>query len=298
MTRRGLPVSFALAVLSAASLGLAGCGNEVPFFTHVPEKERPVAVIGPVVVEETGAGASSFDAFVRYEASGEASHDADGTVVGWAWRVLARPEGSGMALEPAGGDADGRVVRFRPDLVGAYAIELVVTDDDGLESEPAVHELEVVSASGLLLQLTWDRDYTDVDLHLVHERPGASFYSAPWDCYFQNRNPDWGVPGVGGDDPLLPADLDDGYGPELIGLRQPPAGTYRVWSHYYCDDGFGGTNATVRVFLDGAMVAENTATLLRTGDLWEVAALSIASDGTPSLAMATAGIAAIERGCE
>lgn len=278
---------------------VAGCGNEVPFFTDVPEKKRPVAVIDPVVVAETGSGVTAFDAFVSYEASGEASHDSDGEIVEWSWTVAVRPAGSGLAIEPLAGAEDDRRVRFRPDLVGAYAIELVVTDDDGLRSDPAVYEFVVAAASGLLLELTWDRDYTDVDLHLVNEQPFAAFYEAPWDCYFQNKNPDWGLPGVSGDDPLLPADIDDGYGPEIIGLRQPAAGSYRVWSHYYCDDGFGGTEATVKLFFDGALVAEASAPLVRTGEVWEVASLVIASNGMPTLTVSTAGVSdAGDHGCE
>lgn len=288
--RRG--VAFAL-------LFVAGCGNEVPFFTNVPDRKRPVAVIDPVEVAETGAGATAFDAFVRYTASGEASHDSDGEIVEWTWTVVNAPVGSGMALAELPDADDARVVEFRPDLVGPYTIELVVTDDDGLESDPATFSFSVTAAPGLLLELTWDRDYTDVDLHLVQEAPaGGAFYEEPFDCYFQNKNPDWGLPGFAADDPLLPADIDDGFGPEIIGLRAPVAGTYRIWSHYYCDDGFGGTSATVKVFYDGALVAEASAPLVRTGDLWEVAALSLATDGTPTLVVTSSGIGSVDRGCE
>lgn len=277
---------------------LAGCTNDVPFFTDVPQRKHPIAVIDPVLIAETGGAVASFDAFVRYEASGEASHDADGEIVEWTWRVLTHPDGSGMSIEPIEEVENLSRVHFRPDLVGAYGIELVVTDDDGLESEPAVYEFAVAAASGLLLELTWDRDYTDVDLHLVHEQPAAAFYEAPWDCYFQNKNPDWGVPGVSGDDPLLPADIDDGYGPEIIGLREPPVGSYRIWSHYYCDDGFGGTSATVKVFLDGALVAEATTPLVHTGDVWEVASLTLDSNGAPVLTVSSSGVGSVDRGCE
>ena len=278
---------------------VAGCGNEVPFFTDVPEKKKPVAIVDPVVIAETGASVAAFDSFVSYEASGEASHDSDGEIVVWTWTVLTRPQGSGLAIQSLEDADDDRRVRFRPDLVGAYAIELVVTDDDGLESAPAVYEFVVAAASGLLLELTWDRDYTDVDLHLVNEQPAAAFYEAPWDCYFQNTNPDWGVPGVSADDPLLPADIDDGFGPEIIGLRQPAPGNYRVWSHYYCDDGFGGTEATVKLFFNGALVAEASAPLVHTGETWEVASLVIATDGSPTLVLSTAGVnVAGDHGCE
>jgi hypothetical protein len=285
-------------LVSGLAVVAGGCTNDVPFFTDVPERKHPVAVIDPVLVAETGGAAVSFDSFVRYEASGEASHDADGEIVEWTWRVLTQPEGSGMSIEPIEEVQDLKRVHFRPDLVGAYGIELVVKDDDGLKSEPAVYEFAVAAASGLLLELTWDRDYTDVDLHLVHEQPSAAFYEAPWDCYFQNKNPDWGLPGVSGDDPLLPADIDDGYGPEIIGLREPPAGSYKIWSHYYCDDGFGGTSATVKVFLDGALVAEATTPLVHTGDLWEVASLTLDSNASPVLTVSSGGVSVVDRGCE
>ena len=289
MIRRG--------AIAAVALVAAGC-NDVPFFTDVPEKKAPVAVIDPVVVAETGADVAAFDSFVAYEASGEESHDPDGEVVEWRWRVLQRPAGSGMSILPSEAFEDGRRATFRPDLLGAYTIELVVVDDDGLESDPVEYSFTVSASSGLLLELTWDRDYTDVDVHLVQESAGGALFEEPYDCFFQNRNPDWGVPGVAADDPLLPEDIDGGFGPEILGLRQPAAGTYRVWSHYYCDDGFGGTNATVKLYYDGALLAEATANLLATGKLWEVASLVVATDGSPTLVVSSAGIAETDRGCE
>lgn len=289
----------AAAAVAVALLGLAGAGcNDVPFFTDVPEKRRPVAVIDPVLVAETGGPVAAFDSFVAYEAGGEGSYDPDGEVVEWRWRVLQRPAGSGMSIVASEAFEDARRATFRPDLPGAYTIELVVVDDDGLESDPVEYSFSVTSSSGLLLELTWDRDYTDVDLHLVMESAGGTFFEEPYDCYFQNRNPDWGVPGYAADDPLLPEDIDGGFGPEIIGLREPAPGTYRVWSHYYCDDGFGGTNATVKLYYDGALLAETSASLLSTGKLWDVASLVVASDGTPSLVVSSAGVAESDRGCE
>lgn len=291
MTRRRLAAAaFLLA-------GASGC-NDVPFFTDVPQKRAPVAVIDPVVVAETGGAVSAFDSFVAYEASGEQSHDPDGAVVEWRWRVLQKPAGSGMSILPADAFEDGRRATFRPDLLGAYTIELVVVDDDGLESDPVAYSFSVAASSGLLLELTWDRDYTDVDVHLVQESAGGVFFEEPYDCYFQNRNPDWGLAGDPVDDPLLPEDIDGGFGPEILGLRAPAPGTYRVWSHYYCDDGFGGTNATVKLYYDGALLAEATSNLLATGKLWDVATLTVASDGTPALVVSSAGIAESDRGCE
>ena len=115
------------AVLSGKRfLQMEGLSNEVPFFTDVPERRRPVAVIDPVLIAETGGVPTAFDAFVSYEASGEASTDADGEVVSWEWTVLTQPAGSGIAVEMIDGVDDARRIRFRPDLVGSYAVELVV----------------------------------------------------------------------------------------------------------------------------------------------------------------------------
>jgi hypothetical protein len=268
---------------------VAGCTNESPF-TRVPERERPVAIVSP--------GTSALDAFVTYEADGTASYDSDGVVVEWRWTIDASPEGSGIEILPAIDAPQSERIRFRPDLVGSYRVGLVVVDDDGLESEPAFWEFAVTDASGLRLELTWDRDITDVDLHLVSEQPDAAFFAEPWDCYFQNDAPDWGIVGQTDDDPYLPADDDDGFGPEVIGLRAPAAGSYRILTHYYCDDGFGGTQATLRVFVNGTNLAESTANLVRTGDLWDVATLTFDASGAVALVMSTSGVGASTHGCE
>lgn len=264
-----------------------GCGND-SFFTNVPDRARPIAVIDPL--------APPVESFVEREMSGEASSDADGVVVGWTWSVLERPAGSGFA--PVAATADGARVVIRPDLLGTYRMGLVVTDDDGLESEPAEYAFEVTSADGLRIELTWNADITDVDLHLVNEQPAADFFEEPWDCFFQNKEPDWGMAGLDADDPYLPADDDDGFGPEVIGLRAPAAGSYRILTHYYCDDGFAGTTATVRVLVDGAAILESTMPLQQTGDLWEVGTLVFGTDGAPALVASTSGVGASTRGCE
>lgn len=276
------------AIGSLLAVACAGCVNSTPF-TRVPERKAPVAVI------EVPPGV---EAFVEYEASGEGSTDADGTVVEWEWRVLAKPAGSGFDLLDIATEPDRSRVRFRPDLIGTYRIELTVIDDDGLHSEPVQALFDVASSDGLRIELTWDVDISDVDLHLVNDQPGAAFFEEPNDCFFQNQSPDWGVPGSPDDDPYLPMDADDGFGPEIIGVRDPAAGAYRILSHYYCDDGFGGTTATLRVFVDGAPLLEAIAPLTRTGDLWEVGTLTLDTAGIPALVVSTGGITDSGRGCQ
>lgn len=110
---------------------------------------------------------------------------------------------------------------------------------------------------GLHIELEWDQDKCDVDLHLL--QPGGSFFDCT-DCYFSNPSPDWGTQGDVMDDPFLDYDDIDGYGPENINISEPQPGTYKVLLHYYNDtyDGFGGgsTNATVRVYSYGQLLAE------------------------------------------
>lgn len=279
----------AIAVLVTLATCATGCGNE-SLFTNVPDRQRPIAVIDPL--------APPVESFVERELSGEASSDADGTVVAWAWTVLERPAGSGFAVPPAPSTPDGARVSIRPDLLGTYRVRLVVTDDDGLESEPAEYSFEVTSADGLRIELTWNADITDVDLHLISEQPAAAFFAEPWDCFFQNQDPDWGIAGLRADDPYLPADDDDGFGPEVIGLRAPSAGSYRILTHYYCDDGFAGTTATVRVLVDGAAILESTMSLQQTGDLWDVGTLVFGTDGAAALVASTSGVGTSTRGCE
>jgi hypothetical protein len=281
--------------LFAAALSVAtfasGCGNN-SFFTPVGKQHKPIAVID--------APAGPLDAFAVTVADGSASHDPDGTVVAWHWTLTALPTNSRMTLDPiaTATPTAGEKISFRPDLLGAYEIQLVVTDNSGLDSDPAIYDFSAADNSALRLELTWDRDITDVDLHLVDESAGGSFFTSPNDCYFQNKTPDWGVPGVTDDDPVLPFDQDEGFGPEVIGVRAPAAGTYHVFSHYYCDDGFGGTTATVKVYVHGALAAETNATLIHTGDLWDVGTLVFDSAGGAVLSVSSAGVATSTHGCE
>ncbi len=275
--------ALALALVGAAA---AACGNS-PFVTDLPARKAPVARI------DSPAGAMK--SFVGYEMGGEGSYDPDGTVVEWEWRIASAPAGSGMTLDPLEG---GRRIGLVPDLLGSYTVELRVVDDDGLRSDAAVSWFEIESSDGLRLELAWDRDITDMDLHLIAQEPGNAFFEAPWDCFFQNRTPDWGIAGVTDDDPILPIDQDDGFGPEVIGLATPAAGSYRVLGHYYCDDGFGGTTATIRAFADGVLLDERSAAMTATGDLWEWGTLTYSTAGVATLSVSTAGVVSTTRGCE
>jgi uncharacterized repeat protein (TIGR01451 family) len=105
------------------------------------------------------------------------------------------------------------------------------------------------------IELTWDTDDTDFDGHFI--RPGGEMWNIPDDCYYRNMNPDWGLTGVGEDNPSLDQDLTGGYGPEYTTLKVPyDVGLYQYKVHYYSDHEHGPSTATVKIWINGIKVAE------------------------------------------
>ncbi len=106
----------------------------------------------------------------------------------------------------------------------------------------------------LHINLTWDQDASDLDVHL--QRGGGAYGASPSDCYWGNRNPEWGVVGVVLDNPRLERDNTSGFGPEVLGLVQPAADTYLVQVESYrlptaSGGGLVPTTATVTIYLNG-----------------------------------------------
>ncbi|MCB9730431.1 MAG: choice-of-anchor D domain-containing protein [Deltaproteobacteria bacterium] len=123
-------------------------------------------------------------------------------------------------------------------------------DVSGLGVAPPLTEI------GLHINLNWDTDATDVDMHLLW--PGGSLWDCQTDCYFGNPQPDWGTKGDILDDPFLDVDDVDGFGPENINISEPKPGTYKFIIHYY-DDTWDGSfpqasNATVQLLSYGTLV--------------------------------------------
>jgi len=112
-----------------------------------------------------------------------------------------------------------------------------------------------IPTSGIWIELTWNTNNTDLDIHLI--RPGGVFEDLTDDCYYDNPNPDWGQPDVAEDNPSLDTDVQGGYGPENIVLEQPDEeGTYECKVHYYSSHGYGPSVATVRIWINGVFAAE------------------------------------------
>lgn len=119
---------------------------------------------------------------------------------------------------------------------------------------------------GIKIELTWNTDNTDMDAHFI--RPLGRYWDDTDDCFWLNENPDWGLAGVTEDNPSLNGDFLDGYGPEIIILERPyEQGTYQYQVAYQNDHGLGPSIATVRVWINDAMVGEYSKEMSN-GEIW------------------------------
>jgi hypothetical protein len=141
------------------------------------------------------------------------------------------------------------------------------TNQNGI-LEPALGETDNFRPSddrSLLITLSWPLLGSDVDLHLV--RPGGAYFTDS-DCYYSNKHPDWGQPGIDCDDPQLDVDCITQCTVEHINLNKLENGTYSVKVHYYSDHGQGPTTATVTVWLQGTV--RTFSNVLSDDQVWDV----------------------------
>ena len=192
------------------------------------------------------------------------------------WSLISKPADSGATLRRLRSSQERELYM---DLSGDYVVELEVWDSVGTRScEPARMTLRAVPDEDIHVQLVWDTPQdnnqfdtlgTDVDLHLL--RTGGVWNSKPWDCFWQNLEPDWGRQNDSSDDPSLDIDDVDGWGPENINLNNPEAGMrYHVGVHYFSDQGYGSSYATVRLYLGGVLVDEQRRRRMRDQEFWRV----------------------------
>lgn len=118
-----------------------------------------------------------------------------------------------------------------------------------------------------------------MDLHFLNTPSTAT--PVPWfnrffDCFFANRTPDWGIAGQEIDNPRLVTDMHNA-GTETTVASRLQSGTYTVGVHYYCDRQYGSSDALVRIFCGGALVASiGPTTVPKSNTLWEVAEIQFA----------------------
>jgi len=246
----------------------------------------PVAVItseqGNTVLQGTVVHLSGAESWAPY-----------GLIEKWEWNML-EPGTSGPVQLPDGDDFE---LSASLTHTGLYSFFLTVYDDQGLKScEPAAYYV-YVNESGLggsiSVELVWhtpeDPDETDtgpeagsdLDLHFVHpwavgpdldgDGEPDGWFDIPYDCFWSNKNPDWGSfdPNVE-DNPLVLLEDLDGGGPETISLAIPENATYRIGVHYWNDHGFGPAYATARFFVSGNLVAEVKDVMMVDSDMWFV----------------------------
>lgn len=195
--------------------------------------------------------------------------DPAGSAVSCRWRVLRAPEGSREV--PATSGRCG--ASFVPDMVGDYELQLVVTDPQ-LQTASCVTRLSATAPErGLWVELFWSLD-DDVDLHLLHPDAGdardlASWFDGELDCYYNNMNPDWDVPGDAADDPSLDRDDTVFTGPENVRLDVPvPGHAYRVGVNWFSNvNRFPWLDATTTVYCEGALASRVVTTLTEPGEL-------------------------------
>ena len=226
---------------------------------------------------------------------GSDSYDPNDLGLVYEWSLDYRPEGSAADMPDVTSLSSHRF-GFIPDLAGEYIARLVVTNSDGLHSEPCEATLIAEPAEALWVEMFWENAGDDMDLHLlspegIGDADGDGLddgIETDQDCYFSNCSVstysaglDWGVIGDPIDDPIL--DLDDisEAGPENINLDNPQdtevlGRPYRVAVHYYRSNAersnldYGPSTATLRVYLGGDLVEEYIRQLRATNDLWEV----------------------------
>ena len=250
-----------LALAAPVVAGIVGCQNENDFKGSPVE---PIAIIRPIA-----AGPAS-NLYV-FNIDGRESYDPnfvdpDGNgIYQYEWSIKSTPPGAVATIDGYG------VADFVTDTPGNYGIGLRVRDiNDFVWSDEVVRTLHAFPVSGLAVTLTWDTDVNDVDLHLIQDSQGGDLFDDELDCHFQNLRPDWIPEGSPDGDPSLNHDEVDGMGPETIQLPIPTIGeTYRVLIHYFSDDGFSDTDATVKTFVNGAEVAEMERNLIA-NQVWDV----------------------------
>lgn len=261
----------------------------------------PVAVITVSHIER-GEGQArptgTYDAVPldRLRLTGADSQAYGGKIIShFEWSLVRKPADSAAILR----DPTSMTNELYLDLAGEYIVELTVEDNEQVEScGSARMTIRAVSNEDIHIQLVWDTpndpDQTDtrgsdVDLHFFDpNQPDSRWNDDPWDCFWQNLMPDWGVPRPAGvtsqdclrdpmrrgcdDDPSLDIDDVDGWGPENINLNNPRINwSYAIGVHYFSDHSYGASFVTVRVYVGGLLKAEYRRQRLLHNQFWYVA---------------------------
>jgi hypothetical protein len=207
---------------------------------------------------------------------GTASFDPAGEAIAeYTWEIVDAPAEALHGLRPFAGDpTNPALAEYFLALAGQYRFCLNVVDESGLECDAACVDVTVTPDEAIAVELTWrnyedpdetDLEGSDVDLHFL--KMPAVWGDAALDTYFENKEPFWDP-----ENPSLDIDDTDGAGPETIQLDDPASCQwYAIGAHYYRQS-FGTAWATVRIYVNGALVAEQQNKPLDSTDVfWDVA---------------------------
>lgn len=194
----------------------------------------------------------------------------------YLWEVINAPPGAIYTLNGASTPS----ATFTSVIVGTFTLRFTVTDAQGRAA--SCMTTVTMQGHGLRVEMVWDTDGTDIDLH-VHNESALAWFDNVNDCYFRNRRPEWNAPGVT-DNPSLDTDDTNGRGPENIRVDDPPsAQTYSVGAHYWA--GAPPTNVTVRIYCGDRLAApafvrslQSTGAATNEGnDFWRIARVRFTS---------------------
>jgi hypothetical protein len=181
--------------------------------------------------------------------------------------------------------AEGGEVPFTAVIVGDYTVRAQAVDAVG---RTAQCESTVTAIShGLRVELSWNTDRTDVDLHMLSGRDARWF--SPSDCYYGARQPDQSLTNHA-QRRWLDTDDVNGFGPENIRVDAPdPAHTYRIGVHFYsAHEQRERTTPTVLVYCGETLRGRYTRPMSGSrgsmeNDFWEVASVRFDGNGGCSL---------------
>lgn len=226
------------------------------------------------------------------------------TLKAFEWKVVRRPPGSTMEPhQPTEMETPFYFSNnaYGVDLAGQYAVQLTVEDSNNIRStNECLVEFEAIPSDSIHVQLVWDTEYGDMDLHLMKKDDQNQFCASSLnargtpgpiakrcetvqfdDCNYGNcrpsrssKGPDWdGLEQTPSDgDPTLDVDDTSGFGPENINIGAALHGSYLVSVHSY--SGGRPSGNTVRIYLYGQLAAEFYK-VLAPDEWWETAIIHL-----------------------
>lgn len=242
----------------------------------------------PVAVAEGRVGGGTYTGGIlvaqvldEVELRGTSSSDPDGEPLVYEWSLISAPGSSQSSILPDNASPTGTLFL---DTSGVYKVELNVYTLAGVGAcETSIFEIQALTGSDILVELTWSPEGiatpvvgsgSDLDLHYHHSN--GSWGDQSWSVFWMHRAQAW-------DGSEARLDIDSMFGelPEIISHSNPANGTYTVGVHYYsAGTSEGYTDATVRIFLNGALGFEKTKRIFSPNDLWEVGAIEWSSSPT------------------